>query len=81
LLNWNGRIEQNEIQIPTKRAERLEQIAPSLLWDRISVFVKQAGEKFVRRLKLKSNKGGDPTEWPAELPVRQAPLPVAAVDG
>jgi protein gp37 len=42
----------------------------------VPLFVKQTGEKLARRLKLKSKKGGDPTEWPADLRVRQFPLPV-----
>ena len=42
----------------------------------VALFVKQTGEKLARRLKLKSKKGGDPAEWPAELRVRQFPLPV-----
>jgi protein gp37 len=42
----------------------------------VPLFVKQTGEKLARRLKLKSKKGGDPTEWPPELRVRQFPLPV-----
>lgn len=43
----------------------------------VPLFVKQTGEKLARRLKLKSKKGGDPSEWPAELRVRQFPLPMA----
>lgn len=42
----------------------------------VALFVKQTGEKLARRLKLKSKKGGDAAEWPAELRVRQFPLPV-----
>lgn len=42
----------------------------------VALFVKQTGEKLARRLKLKSKKGGDPAEWPAELRVRQFPLTV-----
>ncbi|MBX9624838.1 MAG: phage Gp37/Gp68 family protein [Gemmataceae bacterium] len=42
----------------------------------VPLFVKQTGEKLARRLKLKSKKGGDAAEWPAELRVRQFPLPV-----
>jgi protein gp37 len=42
----------------------------------VPLFVKQTGEKLARKLKLKSKKGGDATEWPAELRVRQFPLPV-----
>jgi protein gp37 len=42
----------------------------------VPLFVKQTGEKLARRLKLKSKKGGDPSEWPAALRVRQFPLPV-----
>jgi len=42
----------------------------------VALFVKQTGEKLARRLKLKSKKGGDPAEWPAELRIRQFPLPV-----
>ncbi len=40
----------------------------------VPLFVKQTGEKLARRLKLKSKKGGDQTEWPTELRVRQFPL-------
>lgn len=43
----------------------------------VPLFVKQTGEKLARRLKLKSKKGGDPSEWPAELRIRQFPLPIA----
>jgi protein gp37 len=42
----------------------------------VSLFVKQTGERLARRLKLKSKKGGDLNEWPAELRIRQFPLPV-----
>ena len=42
----------------------------------VPLFVKQTGERLARRLKLTSKKGGDPAEWPAELRVRQFPLPV-----
>jgi protein gp37 len=42
----------------------------------VPLFVKQTGEKLARELKLKSKKGGDATEWPAELRVRQFPLPL-----
>ncbi|MBA4067898.1 MAG: hypothetical protein C0501_30195 [Isosphaera sp.] len=44
----------------------------------IPLFVKQTGERLARRLKLTSKKGGDPAEWPAELRVRQFPLPVVS---
>jgi protein gp37 len=44
----------------------------------VPLFVKQTGEKLARRLKLKSKKGGDATEWPAELRVRQYPLTVVS---
>ncbi len=42
----------------------------------VPLFVKQTGEKLARGLKLKSKKGGDPSEWPSALSVRQFPLPV-----
>lgn len=45
----------------------------------VPLFVKQTGERLARRLRLKSKKGGDPSEWPEELRVRQFPL--AVVEG
>lgn len=46
----------------------------------VALFVKQTGEQLARRLGLKSKKGGDASEWPAELRVRRFPsLPV--IDG
>ena len=42
----------------------------------VAMFFKQTGEKLARRLKLKSKKGGDADELPAELRVREFPLPM-----
>lgn len=44
----------------------------------VPLFVKQTGERLARQLGLKSKKGGDPAEWPADMRVRQFPLPVVA---
>ena len=40
----------------------------------VPLFFKQTGEKLARDLKLKSRKGGDMAEFPADLRVRQFPL-------
>jgi protein gp37 len=46
----------------------------------VALFVKQTGERLARRLRLRSKKGGDDSEWPADLRVREFPsLPV--IDG
>ena len=42
----------------------------------VPMFFKQTGEKLARQLKLKSKKGTDASEWPAEWPARQFPLPM-----
>jgi protein gp37 len=47
----------------------------------VPLFVKQTGEKLARSMKFKSKKGGDPREWPADLRVRQFPLPVVTIGG
>lgn len=45
---------------------------------RVPLFFKQTGERLARHLRLKSKKGGDDSEWPSELRVRQFPLPILA---
>ncbi len=39
----------------------------------VALFVKQTGERLARTLGLRSKKGGDADEWPAELRVREFP--------
>jgi protein gp37 len=56
--------------------EWVRQIRESCRHQGVAMFFKQTGEKLARRLKLKSKKGGDAAELPAELRVRQFPLPV-----
>lgn len=46
----------------------------------VPMFFKQTGEKLARTLKLKSRKGGDAAELPAELRIRQFPLAVIDPD-
>lgn len=40
----------------------------------VAVFMKQTGEVYARSAGLGHRKGGEPTEWPADLQVRQFPL-------
>ncbi|HEY3787276.1 MAG TPA: phage Gp37/Gp68 family protein [Urbifossiella sp.] len=44
----------------------------------VPLFFKQTGERLARTLKLKSRKGGEASELPQEMRVRQFPLPVIA---
>lgn len=57
-------------------AEWATQIREACARQGVAMFFKQTGEKLARKLKLKSKKGGDAAEMPAELRVRQFPLPL-----
>jgi protein gp37 len=56
--------------------EWVHQIRAACERQNVPMFFKQTGEKLARKLKLKSKKGGDADELPAELRVRQFPLPM-----
>lgn len=56
--------------------EWVHQIREACRRQNVAMFFKQTGEKLARRLKLKSKKGGDADELPAELRVREFPLPM-----
>jgi len=44
----------------------------------VACFIKQLGTHFAREYGLRDRKGGDMSEWPEDLRVREYPRPVAA---
>lgn len=57
------------------KIEWIESIIDQCRLAGVPVFVKQLGTHLAGQLKLKDRHGGDISEWPEELKVRQMPIP------